>query len=56
MKRKYNSEDSKDKSIDGVVTSHKYDCCGHHEIGIITEDGKYISLKPGMKVKIIKEG
>ncbi len=44
----------KDESIKGIVTARKCDCCGHHELGITTEDGKYIPLKPGMKVKIIR--
>ena len=44
---------SKDESIRGIVTARKCDCCGHHELGITTKDGKYNPLKPGMKVKII---
>ena len=38
--------------IKGVITARKCDCCGHHEIGITTQSGEYISLKPGMKVQI----
>jgi len=56
MKKKYSSKEPKDESIRGTVTARKCDCCGHHELGIITRDGKYIPLKPGVKVKIIKEG
>ena len=41
--------------IQGVVTARKCDCCAHHEIGVITNSGKYISLKPGMKIKVIEE-
>ncbi len=37
----------------GEVTARKCDCCGHHEIGITTDDGEYIPLKPGMIVQII---
>jgi hypothetical protein len=44
----------KDESIRGVVSAIKCDCCGHHELGIITKDGKYIPLKPGMNIKIIR--
>jgi hypothetical protein len=43
------------KSIQGIVTAKKCDCCGHHEIGIISRSGKYIPFKPGMKVKSIEE-
>ena len=43
----------KDESIKGTVTARKCDCCGHHEMGITTENEEYIPLKPGMKVKII---
>ena len=38
--------------IKGVVTPRKCNCCGHHEIGLITDDGKYIPLKPGMKIVV----
>ena len=41
--------------IEGIVTARKCDCCGHHEIGATTQTGEYVSLKPGMKVKIIRE-
>ncbi|RLB75972.1 MAG: hypothetical protein DRH24_18690 [Deltaproteobacteria bacterium] len=47
--------DDHKKSIQGIVTAKKCDCCGHHEIGIISRSGKYIPFKPGMKVKIIEE-
>jgi hypothetical protein len=36
----------------GTVTSKKCGHCGHHEIGITTDSGEYISLKPGMKAEI----
>jgi len=45
-------KDDHKESIEGVVTARKCDCCGHHEIGITTETGEYISLKPGMKIQI----
>ena len=44
---------NKKEPIEGIVTARKCDCCGHHEIGVTTKTGKYVSLKPGMKVKII---
>ena len=45
----------KDKTIRGVVTVRKCASCAHHEIGIVTEDGLYLPLKPGMKVEVIQE-
>ena len=42
-------------STEGVVTARKCDCCGHHEIGIVTADGEYIPLKPGMAVRIVRD-
>ena len=53
-----NSSEVKDKheqSIQGIVTARKCDCCGHHEMGIISPTGTYIAFKPGMTVKIIKQ-
>ena len=44
-------EDQKE-CIKGTITARKCDCCGHHEIGITTQSGEYISLNPGMKVQI----
>lgn len=44
-----------EKPIVGVVTARKCEHCGHHEIGITTEEGCYIPLKPGMLVKITGE-
>ena len=41
-----------DNKITGTVTARECDCCGHHEIGITTADGRYIPLKPGMAVEI----
>ena len=43
------------KTITGVITARKCECCGHHEIGITTQKGKYILLKPGITVKIIEK-
>ena len=41
--------------IDGIVTARQCECCGHHEIGITTEEGTYVPLKPGMQVRILQE-
>ena len=39
--------------IKGIVKAQKCKTCGHHEIGIVTNEGHYVPLKPGMKVKIV---
>lgn len=39
--------------VSGVVTARKCDCCGHHEVGVTTQAGKYIPLKVGMVVNIV---
>lgn len=44
----------KEPPIKGVVTIRKCEHCGHHEIGIITEEGQSLPLKPG-KVQLIEE-
>jgi len=41
--------------IKGIIKAQKCKTCGHHEMGIVTDGGHYIPLKPGMKVKIVKE-
>jgi DNA-binding NtrC family response regulator len=41
---------SDNELIEGVVTARPCDCCGHHEIGIVTASGSYIPLRPGMRV------
>lgn len=49
------NKDSRKESMEGVVTARKCDCCGHHEIGMLTQDGMYVRLKPGMKIKITEK-
>ena len=44
---------SQNKSITGIVTARKCEYCDHHEIGVTTQNGEYLPLKPGMKVEII---
>ena len=41
-------------TIEGVVSARQCDCCGHHEIGIITPDGEFVALRPGLRVIIEK--
>ena len=38
--------------LEGVVTAKPCDCCGHHEIGIVTRAGDYFPLEPGMRVTV----
>ena len=46
---------SKERSIKGIITARICDCCGHHEIGIMTDKGEYLFLKSGIKVEVISE-
>ena len=43
----------KKKSITGMVTARRCKVCGHHEIGIITEGGDYLPLRPGMRIEVV---
>jgi hypothetical protein len=40
------------RPIRGVITARKCAACGHHEMGIITKEGDYFPLKPGMRVEV----
>lgn len=40
----------------GVVTSRQCPYCGHHEIGITTQDGSFYPLKPGTLVQTMDPG
>jgi dihydrodipicolinate reductase len=48
-------KDSQKELIEGIVTVRACECCGHHEIGMMTQNGEYIRLKPGMKITIVVE-
>jgi hypothetical protein len=48
-------EDDQKESIEGIITAQTCDCCGHHEIGMMTQNGDYVQLKPGMKITMIVE-
>ncbi len=41
--------------IQGVVRPRKCRHCGHHEIGIVTQSGEYLSLKTGMRVMVFPD-
>jgi hypothetical protein len=36
----------------GMVTSRECPLCGHHEIGFVTQDGEFHSLKPGTLIRL----
>ena len=38
----------------GVVIARKCSSCGHHEIGIITEAGDFMALKPRIKIAVLQ--
>lgn len=42
-------------AIQGIVTARKCGCCGHHEIGLTTDKGKFIPLKPGTPIRILMD-
>ena len=52
MARKAQDKQRSPKVITGKVKARKCRRCGHHEIGIVTKDGKFIALKPGDKVAL----
>ena len=39
-------------SIEGTVAARKCPHCGHHEIGIETEEGEFVPVRPGTRVKV----
>jgi hypothetical protein len=47
--------DDQEISVEGIVIARECECCGHHEIGMMTRNGEYIRLKPGMKITIVVE-
>ena len=38
-----------------TVTSKKCDCCEHHEVGYVTESGKFTAFKTGDTVYVPTE-
>jgi len=43
----------KDSALTGTVTSRKCPTCGHHEIGITTQEGVFYPLRPGTRVQVL---
>jgi hypothetical protein len=39
-------------SVEGMVVSRECPLCGHHEIGFVTQDGEFHSLKPGTPIRL----
>ena len=48
----YGEEKAPKMKIEGTVVAKVCECCGHHEVGVETENGKYLSLRPGDKIKV----
>ena len=46
---------NRDSRLKGVIISRECPHCGHHEIGLKTEEGQFHPLKPGMSIEVIKE-
>jgi len=45
----------KDVPISGIVTARNCPTCGHHEIGVVSENGVFRSLKPGTRVLVMDD-
>ncbi len=52
--RSAKSDSRKGRRIRGIVAARKCKHCGHHEIGLITKEGRYVPLNPGMELEVIK--
>jgi hypothetical protein len=48
-------KDGHKESTEGIVTARTCKCCGHHDIGIVTQDGAYVGLSPGMKITMTEQ-
>ena len=46
-------QETKD-SILGMVTSRECPHCGHHEIGFVTQDGEFHSLRAGTFIRVVE--
>jgi hypothetical protein len=44
----------KENLLAGRISTRKCPTCGHHEVGYVTEDGGFHSLKPGDTIKIVQ--
>jgi len=51
-KTKSTDELTKESTI-GKITAHKCETCGHHEIGITDQAGRYMALKPGTNILLL---
>lgn len=38
--------------VEGTVAARKCSCCGHHEIGIETDEGEFVPVRSGLKAQI----
>jgi hypothetical protein len=43
----------REEKLIGLVTSRKCPSCGHHEVGITSEDGTFHTLRPGALVQVL---
>ncbi len=48
------SKTTRRSPMKGVVISRTCSSCGHHEIGMMSEDGGFVALKPGMKIAVLQ--
>lgn len=45
---------TRENSILATISTRNCPTCGHHEVGYVTEDGTFHSLKPGDNIRILK--
>lgn len=46
--------DRMEKGMRGIVTARKCSHCGHHEVGLVTLEGVFHPLLPGMLVQVLE--
>ena len=49
-------DQEKTRYVTGTVASRKCPLCGHHEVGLVLEDGSFHPLNPGMTIAIPSPG
>ena len=52
MNKGSESMEGNEKPVRGIVTARICEHCGHHEIGITTDAGEFMALKPGMRILV----
>ncbi|MBW2616904.1 MAG: hypothetical protein JRD02_12120, partial [Deltaproteobacteria bacterium] len=48
-------EIKKEMPLTGIVTAKKCPSCGHHEVGVTTQDGAFHPLSPGTRIQVLED-